>query len=537
MSETGYRYPSRRMLTVAANGMVGTSQGLASQAGLEMLKRGGNAVDAAIAAAAVLVVVEPTSNGFGGDAFAQVWMNGKLYALNSSGVAPRLLSAGAIREKCNVDAVPRYGWESVTVPGLPKAWSALWKRFGQLPFEDLLQPAIDYAEQGFAVTPVIAHNWKRDFDRYERDLGGEKEGLFAGLYDAFTDDGRTPEMGEIFRYKYHGTTLRELAETKCESFYSGRLARRMDEFSRRTGGYLRLADLEGYEAEWVEPVKVNYRGYDIYELPPNGHGLVALMALNILNNFSLQDKDKTETYHTIIEAVKLAYEDGKKYIADPRYMSVSVEELLDRQYARERADLVTDRAMLPKAGNPQKGGTVYLCTADREGNMVSLIQSNYQDFGSGVVVPGTGIAFHNRGCNFSLDEMKGNYLMPGKKPYHTIIPGFITKDGRAIGPFGVMGDFMQPQGHVQVVTNMIDFKLNPQQALDAPRWRWREGRTVEVESNFPGDIAAELSARGHEIVPVDESAGFGRGQIIVRNDNGTYFGGTEPRADGAMAGY
>ncbi len=532
-----YKYTSKRMLSLGANGMVATSQALASQAGLEMLKKGGNAVDAAIAAAAMLVVVEPTSNGFGGDAFCQIWMNGKLYALNSSGFAPKLLDADAIRKVSKDGQIPRFGWESVTVPGIPKAWREMWRKFGKLPFAKLLEPAIDYADNGFVVSPVIARNWKKDFDFYSKEIKEKDSELFRSFFEVFTNESVTPCAGEIFKYRYHGDTLRELAATECESFYKGKLADRIEDFSKKTGGYIRKTDLESFEAKWVEPVRVNYRGYEICELPPNGHGLVALMALNILNQFKLENKNSPKTYHQVIEAMKLAYEDGKEYIADPRFMTVTVEELLSEDYARKRAKLVTDKAILPKAGNPQKGGTVYLCSADSDGNMVSMIQSNYMDFGSGVVVPETGIAFHNRACNFSMDKNRGNYLMPGKRPYHTIIPGFILKDDEAVGPFGVMGDFMQPQGHVQVITNMIDFQLNPQQALDAPRWRWRSEKLVEVEPDFPEETRRALAEMGHEIVVVDETAGFGRGQIIVKNDKGTYSGGTEPRADGSVAYY
>ncbi|MCR5716499.1 MAG: gamma-glutamyltransferase family protein [Lachnospiraceae bacterium] len=535
--QSEYAFTSQRMVTLAANGMVASSQALASQAGLEILKKGGNAVDAAIATAAMLVVVEPTSNGFGGDAFAQVWMDGKLYALNSSGFAPALLDREAIRKAVPSGEIPRFGWESVTVPGIPKAWGSLWRRFGSLPFEELLAPAISYAENGFVVTPVIAKNWKKDFEFYQRAIPNRDSALFASFFDTFMKDGKTPKAGERYCFPDHAGTLRELAATACESFYHGALADRIHEFSVSTGGYLRKEDLERYEARWVEPVKVSYRGYEICELPPNGHGLVALMALNILENFHLQGHRWGEDLHQIVEAMKLAYEDGKEYIADPKCMRVSVEELLDPDYAKARGALIGEKALDPKAGNPQKGGTVYFCSADRDGNMVSMIQSNYMDFGSGVVVPGTGIAFHNRGCNFSMDPTKGNCLAPGKYPYHTIIPGFLMKDGTAVGAFGVMGDFMQPQGHVQVITDLLDYALNPQQALDAPRWRWRHDKTVEVETNFPEKLKQELIERGHDVVVVEEAAGFGRGQIILRDERGTYTGATEPRADGAVACY
>lgn len=523
---------SGRVTTYAVNGMVASSQHLASQAGLEMLKKGGNAVDAAIAAAAMLIVTEPTSNGFGGDAFAQVWFDGKLYGLNSSGFAPKLMSYDYLKNK-GYNAMPERGWDSVTVPGIPAAWAELSARFGKLSFSELLEPAIYYAENGFAVTTVIAKNWSKDFAYYSKIM---TEKVYKPFFELFTDNGRTPEAGEIWKFELHGKTLRELAATKCESFYRGRIADKIDEYSKATGGCIRKSDLAAFNPEWVEPLSINYRGYDIWELPPNGHGITALTALNIFKNFKTESRTSAKTYHKLIESMKLAYVDSMAYVAEPSCMKVTADAMLDEAYAYERSRLINDKALLPKAGKPEKGGTVYLCTADCDGNMVSYIQSNYMDFGSGIVIPDTGIALHNRGANFKLDKASVNCVAPLKRPYHTIIPGFITKNKEAYAAFGVMGDFMQPQGHLQVVTDLIDFGLEPQQCLDAPRWRWREGLTVEIEKSFSKEAAASLAAAGHNIKEVEEAAGFGRGQIIVKQGE-VYAGGTEPRCDGAVIGY
>jgi gamma-glutamyltranspeptidase / glutathione hydrolase len=528
-----YPYPSRRTVIYAQNGMVATSQPLAAQAGLDILKKGGNAIDAAIATAATLTVVEPTSNGIGGDAFALIWTKGKLYGLNASGPAPRNLSVEALK-KAGIEKIPQYGFVPVTVPGAPAAWSELSVKFGKLPFTEVLRPAIEYAENGYPITPVLGTNWVRYFKKYSKKLKGSE---FQSWFDTFAPEGRAPEIGEIWRSPDHAKTLQSIAETKAESFYRGELAEKMDQFSRQYGGYLRLEDLATFQPEWVNPLHINYRGYDVWEIPPNGHGLVALMALNILKGFEFSERDTVDTYHKQIEAMKLAYADGKKYIADPSKMSVRVEDLLSDAYAEERRRQIGKAALQPEPGQPPQGGTVYLCTADREGNMVSFIQSNYMGFGSGLVVPGTGIALHNRGHNFTLDPDHDNCLEPGKKPYHTIIPGFLTKNGKPVGPFGVMGGFMQPQGHVQVVMNTVDFHHNPQVALDAPRWQWIEGKTVELEHTTPAHIAEALAHLGHDVKWAMGSGSFGRGQIIWRTETGVLVGGTEPRTDGQIAAW
>lgn len=526
-------YSSQRMSVYAKNGMVATSQPLAAQAGLEILKKGGNAIDAAIATAACLTVVEPTSNGIGGDAFALVWTKGELHGLNASGPAPIQISADKVK-KAGYDTMPKYGWLPVTVPGAPSAWAALSERFGKLPLTEVLRPAIEYAEKGYPISPILGKYWNRAYQIYKENL---KEEQYQSWFDTFAPDGKAPQIGEIWRSPNHAKTLMSIAETKSNSFYRGEIAEKIDQFSKQYGGYLTIEDLESFKPEWVTPIKVNYRSYDVWEIPPNGHGLVALITLNILKGFEFTEKDTVDTYHKQIEAMKLAFADGQKYITDPRKMKVKVEDLLSDAYAEERRKLIGNNALLPIAGQPPKGGTVYLATADGEGNMVSYIQSNYMGFGSGLVVPGTGIALQNRGHNFSLDPAHDNYLEPGKKTYHTIIPGFLTRNGQPIGPFGVMGGFMQPQGHVQVIMNTIDFQLNPQAALDAPRWQWMEGKVIEVEQQMPTHLVEALARRGHSMKWALGTGGFGRGQIIWRNKHGVLVGGTEPRTDGTIASW
>jgi len=528
-----YSYASRRNAVYAKRGMVATGQPMAAEAGLEILRAGGNAVDAAIATAACLTVVEPVSNGIGADNFALVWTKGELHGLNCSGKSPKSISIESLKER-GITEIPTHGWVPVTVPGAPAGWAALSKRFGKLPLTEVLAPAIRYATEGYALTPNVAKAWGRAYENYKAGLKGEE---FNNWFATFAPDGRAPKVGETWRSPDHAKTLRLIAETSAKAFYEGELADRIDDFSRKYDGYLRKEDLEEFEPEWVKPISVNYRGYDVWEIPPNGHGMVALMALNILSGYEFKYRDNVDTVHKQLEAMKLAFVDGQKYIADPRMMSVTVEQLLAEEYAAKRRSLIGEEALMPTPGDPASGGTVYLATADGEGNMVSMIQSNYMGFGSGLVVPGTGIALQNRGHNFTLDTTHANVLAPGKKPYHTIIPGFLTKDGKAVGPFGVMGGFMQPQGHVQVVMNTIDFHMNPQDALDAYRWQWVGGRRIEVEPGFPNHLALQLAAKGHDIVPLLDSSTMGRGEIIWRDEDGTLCGGTEPRTDGTIAAW
>jgi len=521
------------MVVYAKNGMVVTSQCLAAQAGLEILKKGGNAIDAAIATAACLTVVEPTSNGIGGDAFSLIWTKGKLHGLNSSGPAPKNISLQAVR-KLGYERMPDFGWLPVTVPGVPAAWASLSESFGRLPFKEVLKPAINYADKGYPVSSIVSNLWKIAYQRYKKNVQGE---VFKYWFETFAHGERTPEPGEIWRLPVQAQTLQLIADSKSKSFYKGELAKKIDSFSSRYGGFLTKEDLEDFSPEWVTPINVNYRGYDVWEIPPNGQGLVALIALNILKGFEFNSKDDPETYHKQIEAMKLAFSDGKRYITESKQMKIGVKELLSSAYAEERRKLIGKEALTPSPGRPPKGGTVYLATADSEGNMVSYIQSNYMGFGSGLVVPGTGISLQNRGSNFSLNPLDVNCLEPGKRTYHTIIPGFLTKDKNPVGPFGVMGGFMQPQGHIQVIMNAIDFKLNPQSALDAPRWQWIEKKKITIEQSFPKYIAEALSRKGHVIQGALDSGGFGRGQIIWKNNSGVLVGATEPRADGAVAAW
>ncbi len=524
-------YPSKRMTLFSQNGMVATSQALAAQAGMDILKQGGNAVDAAIATAAAMVVIEPTSNGFGGDAFAIVWMQDKIYGLNASGRAPNGISIEAVK-RLGFDRMPAYGWIPVTVPGIPAAWASLSERFGRMPLLKTLQPAIRYAQEGYPVAPDLSREWRRYFDRYKSIF---KEEMYKEWFKIFAPNGEPPRAGDIWRSPEHAETLMKIGESASRAFYDGELADRIDHYSRQHGGFLRNVDLAAFKPEWVDPIRLNYKGIDVWELPPNGQGIVPLMALNLLNGFEFHEKETLAAYHLQIEALKLAFSDGLEYITDPEKMKVSVDELLSEEYARERRKLIGKEALMPAPGSFSAGGTIYLSTADKEGNMVSFIQSNSDGFGSGIVVPGTGIALQNRGASFSLDPRHANCLESGKRSYHTIIPGFLSKNGKAWGPFGVMGGYMQPQGHVQVVTSLVDFGLSPQAALDAPRWQWLNNRRIKLERGFSEPIALSLQRKGHDIEWAVDQYSFGKGQIILRNENGVLAGATEPRSDGTVA--
>lgn len=533
INELQYRYPSRRSVVYGTRGMVCTASHLAAQAGLDILKKGGNAVDAAIASAICLTVIEPVSNGIGSDAFAMVWTRDGLFGLNGSGYAPAAASADRIRNQ-GYKMMPVRGWLPVTVPGAPASWAELWRRFGRIPFGELFEPAVYYGRAGFPVSPVTAHVWEKE---YKSLLDYRDRPEIAGWFSTFLKDGQPPEAGSVMKLPDHAQTLEILRDTECESLYRGKLAEYIDRFSQSTGGLLRGSDMAGYHPLWVSPVHVNYRGCDVWEMPPNGHGIVPLMALQILKECSFCGRDTAETLHMQFEAMKMAFADGHRYISDPRSMTVDISSLLSEKYAFQRKSAIGEKAASGQAGNPRCGDTVYLCTADEEGNMVSYIQSNYQCFGSGVVLPGSGIAFQDRGANFDLDPDSVNCIAPGKRPYHTIIPGFLTCDGQAVGPFGVMGGFMQPQGHVQLITNMLDFGMNPQEALDCPRWQWTGGRHFEVERGIPASCIEELRNRGHEIDIVDDMTVYGRGQMICRNQEGVLMGATEPRADGTAAAW
>ena len=534
-----YPYPSARNLTYSRKGMVATSQPLAAQAGLRMLQNGGNAIDAAIAAAACLTVVEPTSCGLGGDAFALVWHGGELHGLNSSGKSPKSISIDKVKAMGH-EHMPARGFTPVTVPGIPGGWAALSKRFGKLPLTDVLAPAIEYADEGFPISPNLGKMWSRAFSFFKKNLHPAQNEEFAPWFDTFTsraDNSRPPEIGEMWSSPGHAKTLEEIVRTNAASFYNGNLAQKIDDFSKKHNGFITADDLAAFSPEWVNPISVNYRGYNVWEIPPNGQGIVALIALNILKGFDFSAKESADTYHKQMEAMKLAFSCGKKAVTDPDHMEVTVGELLSDSFATDLRKTITETAHEPIAYLPPKSGTVYLAAADGEGNMISFIQSNYMDFGSGIVIPGTGIALQNRAVDFSLDASHINALAPEKRTYHTIIPGFLTKGSTPVGPFGVMGGYMQPQGHTQVIMNTVDFGLNPQSALDAPRWMWTSGKRFEVEGHFPRHIAEELSRRGHQIVPALDSMAFGRGQIIWRDaDSGVLVGGTESRTDGAVVG-
>ncbi|MCL2397056.1 MAG: gamma-glutamyltransferase family protein [Defluviitaleaceae bacterium] len=526
-------YPTTRVPHYAQNGMVATSHPLAAQAGLAMLQAGGNAVDAAIATAACLTVVEPTSNGIGGDAFAIVWMKNEMFGLNSSGPAPQSINIDAVRALGHGD-MPKMGWTPVTVPGAPAAWAALSARFGALTLAQCLAPAINYAKNGHPIAPTVAKGWQRAYAAYKRLNGPE----FAPWFDVFAPDDRTPQAGEIWSSSHHANTLSEIGETGAESFYRGRLADEIASYSAKTGGFLTKSDLESFQPQWVSPISVNYRGYDVWELPPNGQGLVALIALNILKDYNFTEKDSPATYHKAFEAMKLAFTAGKEFITDPDHMKIPTKKFLSEEYAAMLRGRIGATALEPTPISPSTGGTVYLATADGHGNMVSFIQSNYMGFGSGIVVPGTGIALQNRGADFSLNPAHANALAGGKRSYHTIIPGFLTKNSTAIGPFGVMGGYMQPQGHLQVIMNTLDFGHNPQAALDAPRWQWISDKMFHVEHSFPIHVAQELIDLGHRIQIPPESGSFGRGQIIWRDPKtGVLCGGTESRCDGSIASW
>ena len=529
-----YPFASQRNTVIANRGMVATSQPLAAQAGLDILKKGGNAVDAAIATAAALTVVEPTSNGIGSDAFALVWINDdkKLHGLNASGPSAKSISKEALHAR-GLDKMPMHGVIPVTVPGAPAAWAALSKRFGKLPLTEVLAPAISYAEQGYPISVTLGQNWQNGYKKYKETLTTEE---FKAWFETFSVDGRMPEIGDIWASPGHADTLRKIAETNAEAFYKGDIADKIDAFMKQHDGFITKDDLASYEVEWVDPIKVDYKGYDVWEIPPNGQGIVAQMALNIYQHTDAKWQD-ADTLHKQIEAMKLAYTDGKAFVTERVEMPVTTDTLLSKDYGEKRYAEITDTALLPKPFEIPKGGTVYLATADSDGNMVSFIQSNYMGFGSGIVIPGTGVSLQNRGYDFSLDENHPNFLKPGKRTYHTIIPGFLTKDNEAVGPFGVMGGYMQPQGHFQVVTHTVDFALNPQAALDMPRWQWIGDKRIDVEPHFPNYLVQALKRRGHDIHVAVDGGSFGRGQIIWRDANGVLYGGTEPRTDGTIAAW
>ncbi len=522
-----FPYPSQRMPVLARN-VVATSQPLAAQAGLRMLLGGGNAADAAVAAAIALTVVEPTSNGIGADAFCLIWAGGGLHGLNPSGRSPRAFTLDDFAGKASI---PFLGWGGVTVPGAVSAWVEVSERFGALPLEKLFEPAIEYAAKGFLVSPQTAYYWARGHRTYRE---------FESWQKTFCPDGRAPAAGERFASPDHAATLRSIADTAGQSFYRGELAERVARHAGATGGRLTQRDLADHRPEWVRPIAVDYRGVTLHEIPPNGQGLAALLMLGILRSHEIADRpvDSSASLHLQIEAMKLAFVDAHRYIADPAWMDVAVEDLLDPGYLAARAALIDPgRAKDPEYGAPKAGGTVYLTAADGQGNMVSFIQSNYTGFGSGIVVPDTGIALQNRGCCFTLEPGHPNQAAPGKRPYHTIIPGFVTRGDEPVMSFGVMGGFMQPQGHAQVVIRLADYRQNPQTALDAPRWRIDGGLKVNIEPGFDPRVYEQLRDLGHDVTVAEaRTVAHGRGQVAYRLDGG-YLAASDQRSDGQAVGY
>jgi gamma-glutamyltranspeptidase / glutathione hydrolase len=524
-----FPYPSQKMPLLAANA-VSASQPLAAQAGLQMLQQGGNAIDAALATAMALTVVEPVMNGIGGDMFAIVWHEGELHGINSSGRAPAGWTPEYFKGRAKV---PATGWDSVSVPGQVAGWKALHARFGKLPFERLFEPAIRYANEGFLVSPQIARQWANQVPGFLEQ---------PGFRQAFTIDGRAPRAGERWRFPDQARTLQSIAESGGESFYRGALAERIEAFAREYGGAMRVSDLAAHQAEWVRPIAQNFRGYALHEIPPNGQGIAALIGLGILEHFDLEamGRDSADYYHVAIEAMKLAFADLHAHVADASAMTrVRPADLLDAGYLAERAKLIDmKRASLVAPGLPKQAGTVYLATADANGTMVSYIQSNYRGFGSGVVVPGTGIALHNRGEGFSLVEGHQNQVAPGKRPLNTIIPGFITRDGQPVMALGVMGGSMQAQGHVQMVTRFAAFGQNPQAMSDAPRFRVDPGPVLNVEHHVPADVVQALRERGHQpTVAARDSIDFGGAQLIHRTEDGAYVAASDSRRDGQAVGF
>jgi gamma-glutamyltranspeptidase/glutathione hydrolase len=522
-----FPYPSQRMPILAQN-VVATSQPLAAQAGLDALRRGGNAVDAALATAIALTVVEPTSNGIGSDAFAIVWDGTQLHGLNASGRAPQAL---ALEQFAGLTQMPTIGWDPVTIPGAVSAWVALSTRFGRLPFTDLFVAAIHYAHDGFLVSPITAMAWARAPERYADS---------PSFAETFTPNGRAPYPGELFRCPDQARTLEIIAATKGEAFYRGALAERIVAHAKATGGLMTVEDLATHTPEWVTPMAQAYHGYHLHEIPPNGQGLAALIALGILQHLNLAQYpvDSADSLHLQVEAMKLAFAEAHRHIADPAWMDIPPEALLDEAFLASRAAQIRmDQAQFYTSALPTDHGTIYLTTADAEGMMVSYIQSNYMGFGSGIVIPGTGISLQNRGAGFRLEAGHPNRVAGGKRPYHTIIPGFVTRAGKPVMSFGVMGGHMQPQGHVQMMVRLFDYGQNPQAASDAPRWYIEEDlTTLSLEPGFAPEVVTELRRRGHQVTANLPPGRFGGAQLIYRTGNG-YCAGTDWRKDGQAAGY
>ena len=539
---TGHDFATRSEV-IARNGMAATSHPLATQAALDILKKGGNAIDAAIAANAVLCVVEPTGAGIGGDIFAIIWSadKEKLYGLNGSGRSPRSLKLEYFKEN-GYEFVPSYGPLPVSVPGCVDGWFEMNEMFGRLSMKDILQPAINYARDGFPVTEVIAYYLSKNTDILKD---------YPNIKDVYMPGGKSPAKGEIFRNPQLASTLEKIVKGGKNEFYRGSIARDIDIFMKKQGGFLSYEDLARHHSEWVEPVSTSYRGYEVWELPPNGQGIAALQMLNILEGFDIASMGfgSAEYIHVFTEAKKLAFEDRAMYYADPVFSATPVSKLISKKYAVERRKLINPdkAAKIYDSGKLEAGNTVYLTVADRFGNMVSLIQSNYRGMGSGMCPTGLGFVLQDRGEMFSLSEGHNNMYAPGKRPFHTIIPAFITKNGKPWISFGVMGGDMQPQGHVQIVINLVDFKMNLQEAGDAPRihhmgsseptgQQMTDGGTLMLENGFRWEVIQKLINMGHKVQW--DLGGYGGYQAIMWDaKNKVWFGASESRKDGQAAGY
>jgi gamma-glutamyltranspeptidase/glutathione hydrolase len=520
-----FPYPSQRMPVLAKN-VVATSQPLAAQAGLAMLAKGGNAVDAGLAAAITLTVVEPTSNGIGSDVFAILWDGQRLVGLNASGRSP----AGWTPERfTGKKSMPSLGWDSVTVPGAVSAWVALSRRYGKLPFETLFEAGIRYARESFMVSPITAASWARQAPSFK---------AFSEFCWTFLPKDRAPYAGERFYCPQQAETLEDIASTKGESFYRGAIAERIALASQSDDGAMTMEDLAAHRADWIEPISVEYRGYHLHQMPPNGQGIAALVALGILRHFEVAalPVDSADSLHLQIEATKLGLADAWAQAADPAAMRVTPAQMLEPGYLAQQAKKIDmKRAQFPGPGMPREGGTVYLTTADEKGMMLSFIQSNYKGFGSGVVVPGTGISLQNRGAGFRLERGHPNDVAPGKRPFHTIIPGFLTRAGQPVMSFGLMGGNMQSQGHLQLVVRLADYNQNPQACSDAPRWIVNEDWSLSVEEGIAPAVREELAARGHRFVK-PEGTPFGGAQLIHRIEDG-YCAASDHRKDGCAIGF
>ena len=537
---TGLEFASRSEV-IATNGMAATSHPLATQTAISILKNGGNAIDAAIAANAVLGLVEPTGCGIGGDLFAIIWSadEKKLFGLNSSGPAPKNISINKLKQK-GLEKIPPYGPLPVTVPGAVAGWVSIHKKFGLLEFNKLFNDAINYAENGFPVTELVSYYLERSSEIFA---------AYPNFKDVWMPNGKTPKKGEIFINKNLAENYKEIANTYGKSFYSGKIAENIVNTVNAQGGFFSMSDLNSFEPEWINPVSTNYRGYDVWELPPNGQGIAALQILNILERFDIESMGfgTSDYIHLFTEAKKVVYEDRAKYYADTNFSNIPVEKLISKEYANERSKLInlkkSSKSFNP--GNLEIGDTIYLTVADSFGNMVSLIQSNYRGMGSGIVPDNTGFMLQDRGEMFSLDPNHMNSLMPGKRPFHTIIPAFVTKNDKPFISFGLMGGAMQPQGHAQIIVNLVDFKMNLQEAGDAPRIRhvgssqptgekMLDGGYLSLEKSFDKNEISKLKKMGHKFQY--DLGGFGGYQAIMIKD-GVYYGASESRKDGHASGY